>query len=69
MVSYSLAGKIVFVTGASCGHWRGDGEGFCDAEGAKLLLCARRLDKLRAMEQELRDLGAAGCAPLRAGRA
>jgi len=56
-VSYSLAGKIVFVTGATAGIGEATAKGFA-REGAKLLLCARRLDKLRAMEQELRDLGA-----------
>ncbi len=56
-MSYSLAGKIVFVTGATAGIGEATAKGFA-REGAKLLLCARRLDKLRAMEQELRDLGA-----------
>jgi len=56
-VSYSLAGKVVFVTGASAGIGAACARGFA-REGAKLLLCARRVDKLNAMEQELRQLGA-----------
>ena len=56
-MSYSLAGKVVFVTGASAGIGEATAKGFA-REGAKLLLCARRVDKLQAMEQELRSLGA-----------
>jgi 3-hydroxy acid dehydrogenase / malonic semialdehyde reductase len=56
-VSYSLAGKVVFVTGASAGIGAAAARGFA-REGAKLLLCARRLDSLQAMENELRGLGA-----------
>jgi hypothetical protein len=56
-VSYSLAGKIVFVTGASSGIGAAAARGFA-REGAKLLLCARRIDELRATEQDLRGLGA-----------
>jgi 3-hydroxy acid dehydrogenase/malonic semialdehyde reductase len=56
-VSYSLAGKVVFVTGASDGIGAATAKAFA-REGAKLLVCARRLDKLRAIEQELRGLGA-----------
>jgi hypothetical protein len=56
-VSYSLAGKVVFVTGASSGIGAATAKGFA-REGAKLLLCARRMDKLQAMEPELRRLGA-----------
>jgi 3-hydroxy acid dehydrogenase / malonic semialdehyde reductase len=56
-VSYSLADKVVFVTGASDGIGEATAKAFA-REGAKLLICARRLDKLRATEQELRSLGA-----------
>jgi NADP-dependent 3-hydroxy acid dehydrogenase YdfG len=56
-VSYSLAGKVVLVTGASAGIGAACARGFA-REGAKLLLCARRVDTLNAMEQELRALGA-----------
>lgn len=58
-MSYSLAGKVVFVTGASAGIGAAAARGFA-REGAKLLLCARRLDALQAMERELRSLGAQG---------
>ena len=56
-MSYSLAGKIVFVTGATAGIGEATAKAFA-REGAKLLLCARRLDKLSAMEKDLRSLGA-----------
>jgi 3-hydroxy acid dehydrogenase / malonic semialdehyde reductase len=56
-VSYSLAGKVVFVTGASAGIGGATARAFAH-EGAKLLLCARRLDKLSGIEHELRTLGA-----------
>ena len=56
-MSYSLAGKVVLVTGASAGIGAACARAFA-REGAKLLLCARRVDKLNAMEQELRALGA-----------
>lgn len=55
-MSYSLAGKIVFVTGATAGIGEATAKAFA-REGAKLLLCARRLDKLSAMEKEFRSLG------------
>jgi hypothetical protein len=57
-VSFSLQGKVVFVTGASSGIGAAAARRFA-AEGTRLLLCARRLDKLHAMEGELRRLGAA----------
>jgi len=57
-VCFSLRDKVVFVTGASSGIGAAAARGFA-AEGARLLLCARRLDKLHAMEGDLRKLGAA----------
>jgi hypothetical protein len=57
-VSFSLKGKVVLVTGASAGIGAATARGFA-AEGARLLLCARRLEQLHAMETELRALGAA----------
>ncbi|MGA7158742.1 MAG: SDR family NAD(P)-dependent oxidoreductase [Acidobacteriaceae bacterium] len=53
----SMKGKIVFVTGASAGIGAATAMEFA-RRGAKLLLCARRLEKLQAMEAELRDAGA-----------
>jgi NADP-dependent 3-hydroxy acid dehydrogenase YdfG len=56
-MSVSLKNKIVFVTGASSGIGAATAMEFA-RHGAKLLLCARRLDKLQAMDAELRDAGA-----------
>jgi NADP-dependent 3-hydroxy acid dehydrogenase YdfG len=56
-VSFSLEGKVVFVTGASSGIGAATARAFAPL-GVCLLLCARRLDKLHAMEPELRSLGA-----------
>jgi 3-hydroxy acid dehydrogenase / malonic semialdehyde reductase len=57
-VSHSIKGKIVFVTGASSGIGAATAMEFA-RHGAKLVLCARRLERLQAMEAELRDAGAA----------
>ena len=54
----SLQGKLVLITGASSGIGAATARAFA-AEGARLLLCARRLDRLTAMEPELMSLGAA----------
>jgi NADP-dependent 3-hydroxy acid dehydrogenase YdfG len=54
----SLKDKIVFITGASSGIGAATATEFA-RHGAKLLLCARRLDKLQALEASLRDAGAA----------
>ena len=56
-MSTSLKDKIVFITGASTGIGAATAMEFA-RQGAKLLLCARRLDLLQAMESELRDAGA-----------
>jgi len=55
---HTLKDQIVFVTGASSGIGAATAMEFA-RHGAKLLLCARRLDKLQAMDAELRDAGAA----------
>jgi NADP-dependent 3-hydroxy acid dehydrogenase YdfG len=52
-----MKGKIVFVTGASGGIGAATAMEFARL-GAKLVLCARRLERLQAMEAELRDAGA-----------
>lgn len=53
----SLQGKTVFVTGASSGIGRATALAFAH-EGARLLLCARRLEKLEELKQPLTDAGA-----------
>ena len=53
----ALRDKVVFITGASSGIGEATARAFAQ-HGARLLLCARRLDKLQAMEAQLRDLGA-----------
>ena len=53
----SLRGKIVFITGASSGIGRASALAFA-REGAKLLLCARRFDRLEAFTPELLAAGA-----------
>src|SRR5947209_15971959 len=55
----TLAGKIVLITGASSGIGRATAFAFA-AEGARLLLCARRLDMLLELESPLMKAGAQG---------
>jgi 3-hydroxy acid dehydrogenase / malonic semialdehyde reductase len=47
-----LKGKIVFITGASSGIGRSCGRAFA-AQGARLILAARRLDRLEELAAEL----------------
>jgi len=54
----SLKDRIVFITGASAGIGAACGRAFA-AEGARLLLAARRVDRLEAMEADLLKAGAA----------
>ena len=54
----SLRGKIVFITGASSGIGKASALAFA-REGAKLLLCARRLDLLEELAPQLTEAGAA----------
>ncbi len=54
----SLAGKIVLITGASSGIGRATALEFAHA-GARLLLCARRLELLDELKSELLKAGAA----------
>ena len=53
----SVKGKIVFITGASSGIGAATARSFAE-QGTRLLLCARRLEKLQELEAELRDKGA-----------
>ena len=54
---HSLENKIVLVTGASSGIGRATAIAFA-REGARVLLCARRLDRLRELQQTLQSAGA-----------
>ena len=58
MGTYSLKDRIVFITGASAGIGAACARGFA-REGARLLLAARRVERLEAMQKELLDAGAA----------
>jgi NADP-dependent 3-hydroxy acid dehydrogenase YdfG len=57
-MSVSLKDKIVFVTGASSGIGAATALEFAKL-GARILVCARRVEKLQEMETELRAAGAA----------
>ena len=48
----SLQGKTVFITGASSGIGRATARAFAQ-QGARLLLCARRMDRLAELTREL----------------
>ena len=50
-----LQGKIVFVSGASSGIGKACAERFAK-EGAKLILCARSVDKITALAAQMRTL-------------
>lgn len=58
MGKISLKNRIVFITGASAGIGAACSRAFA-AEGARLLLAARRVDRLEAMEVDLLEAGAA----------
>jgi len=57
MAKESVRDRVVLITGASSGIGAATARAFA-AEGAKLFLCARRLERLQEMEAELRSLGA-----------
>ena len=52
---FSLQNKVVLITGASSGIGRATAKAFA-AQGASLLLCARRMDRLTQLSQELTAL-------------
>jgi 3-hydroxy acid dehydrogenase / malonic semialdehyde reductase len=54
----NLAGKVVLITGATSGIGKATAFAFA-AEGARLLVCARRLEKLDELVGPLREAGAA----------
>lgn len=51
-MAIDLTGKIIFITGASSGIGAASAEIFAKS-GAKLILCARRLEKLEQLASEL----------------
>ena len=53
----TVRGKIVFITGAGSGIGRASALAFA-REGAKLLICGRRIDPLNALASELKAAGA-----------
>lgn len=57
MARISLDNRIVFITGASAGIGAACAHAFA-AEGARLLLAARRVERLTAMQADLRKVGA-----------
>jgi NADP-dependent 3-hydroxy acid dehydrogenase YdfG len=58
MPKTDIKDRVVFVTGASAGIGAACARAFA-AEGARLLLAARRVERLQAMEADLRAAGAA----------
>ena len=51
---YSLRDKIVFITGASSGIGQSCARAFA-AQGAKVLMCARRVERIAAVAEELKQ--------------
>lgn len=60
---FQLKRKVVFITGASSGIGKSMAELFA-AEGANLILCARRKDRIEALSNELRDKYRIDCIPV-----
>ena len=59
-----LKGKIIFVSGASSGIGKATAEAFAQA-GAKLILCARSFDKIKALSDSLKELYQTESRPVR----
>ena len=57
---YNLANRIVFITGASSGIGRSCAFAFAGA-GARLILAARRAERLQPVVQELQDRFSTEC--------
>lgn len=55
-MAISLQDKVVLITGASSGFGRDAAHLFAE-EGARVVLAARRLDRLQALADEIRDCG------------
>ena len=53
----AIRGRVILITGASSGIGAATAMAFAEA-GARLLLCARRLDKLKTLEADLTAAGA-----------
>ena len=49
-----LKGKTVFISGASSGIGKASAEAFAMA-GARLILCARNIDKITALAEKLKE--------------
>ncbi|HEY9765044.1 MAG TPA: SDR family oxidoreductase [Chroococcales cyanobacterium] len=63
----SLKGKLVFITGASSGIGAACARAFAQ-EGARLLLAARRLDRLESLAEELKGVCEVHCFSLDVSR-
>ncbi len=59
MLSLSLQGKVVLVTGASAGIGKATALALA-AEGVRLVLCSRSAEKLEELREPLMEAGAAG---------
>lgn len=64
MAKYDLKDRVVFITGASAGIGAACARAFAH-EGARLLLAARRVERLEALQSALQQAGAAAVHNLR----